>query len=440
MSAKEVGQRLSQARQARNLDLSEVARATRIRSHYLRALEQGEFGELPSPAQMRGFLRTYAKFLELETQELFDLLQPKTEEEAQKTASATFPVREDPTDSQVPLIFSELGAHLRQRRESLKLTLAEIEEHTHIPEHYVQRLEQGAFDSFPSPSQARGMLGNYAEFLGLDGNEMLGRYAEALQHRLQVKKARQPAKPSPARPKLVFRLPAWLVPLVSRDILFGGAVGILLLVFVVWSIGRIAAARASQGREPTAPPLTGLLLTTPQASGGSPTLLPGTAQSINLLEGQTATPGLLGGATLEVGTLGAIQLRLISVQRTWMRVIVDGQMAFEGRTLANQTYSFTAIEQILLLTGNGAALRGFLNEQDLGFLGVYGEVSNLVFTREGAATPTVSATAPFDPELLTATADAALTPGASETPTPPPSAEPPPTAEPTPTAGVSAGP
>src|SRR3972149_5318275 len=98
MSAKEVGQRLSQARQSRGLELAEAARATRIRGHYLLALEEGEFGLLPSPAQVRGFLRTYAEFLDLDPTDLFDLLKPKPTAEA--VATETPP--EAPAPSQAP--------------------------------------------------------------------------------------------------------------------------------------------------------------------------------------------------------------------------------------------------------------------------------------------------------------------------------------------------
>ena len=430
MSAIEVGQRLRQARKARKLELAEAAKATRIRSHYLRALEEGEFAELPSPAQVRGFLRTYAEFLELDAQALFDLLSPPPEAQGGEQA-ATEPAAtgEQPGESRAPRVFAELGAQLRQRRESLELAPLEVEEQTHIPEHYVQRLEQGAFDSFPSPTQARGMLGNYADFLGLDGNALLLRYAEALQQRFQARQATKPPKPQPKPPRLVFRPPAWLASLFSRDVLFGGLAGLMLLIFVVWSIGRIAAARAGEQPEPTAPPLTGLLLATPAAPGGPLTPLPGTPGSINLLEDASPTPGLLGEATIEVGNEGAIQLRLIALQRTWLRVTVDGGVEFEGRSLPGEIYTFSATEQILLLTGNGAALRGFLNEQDLGILGIYGEVVNIVFTREGAATPTVSPTPTFDPGLLTATAGAALTPSATLTPTITPSPQPTETAD-----------
>jgi hypothetical protein len=80
----------------------------------------------------------------------------------------------------------------------------------------------------------------------------------------------------------------------------------------------------------------------------------------------------------------------------------------------------------LLLTGNGSGLRAFLNDQDLGIVGLFGEVVNLVFNAQGAATPTLSPTPTIDPNVLTATSNALLTPSATPSPsateTPEPSA------------------
>lgn len=48
-----------------NLSLLDVATATRIKASYLEALEQGEYGLLPGPAYVTGFLKNYASFLGL---------------------------------------------------------------------------------------------------------------------------------------------------------------------------------------------------------------------------------------------------------------------------------------------------------------------------------------------------------------------------------------
>jgi cytoskeletal protein RodZ len=420
MSAQEVGQRLKAARERLGLDIATSAKATRIRSHYLVALEEGDFGKLPSPAQVRGFLRAYATYLELDPDLLFQLLKPP-QSEAYETATPAKKVRSADDSVQA---FAVIGAELRKRRESLQLKFEEIESSIHLPIHYLDRLEHGEFEKFPSPSQARGMLASYAEFLGLESEGLLTRYGEALQARFASKQPEKLSKSKNEPQKLVFRLPEWLAPFLSRDIIFGGVAGLFLIVFVVWSISRIAAAAAGETPEPTAPPIINLLLPSSGQQGtATGSSAAGTGESINLLGQQTATPVLLGEATVQAGAFGNIAVRLISTQRTWMRVIADGRVEFEGRTLPGESYAFTAAGQIVLLTGNGSGLRAFLNDQDLGILGLYGQVVEVVFSAEGAATPTLSPTPTINPGVLTATSEAALTPSASSTATITPSPE-----------------
>jgi hypothetical protein len=62
----EIGGSLRAAREHRQLQLSEVERATHIRAKYLTALEEERFNVLPGTAYAKGFLRTYADFLGLE--------------------------------------------------------------------------------------------------------------------------------------------------------------------------------------------------------------------------------------------------------------------------------------------------------------------------------------------------------------------------------------
>ncbi|HYX76467.1 MAG TPA: helix-turn-helix domain-containing protein, partial [Gaiellaceae bacterium] len=62
----EIGSSLRTAREHRQLQLSDVERATNIRSKYLAALEDEQFDVLPGTAYVKGFLRTYADFLGLD--------------------------------------------------------------------------------------------------------------------------------------------------------------------------------------------------------------------------------------------------------------------------------------------------------------------------------------------------------------------------------------
>jgi cytoskeleton protein RodZ len=62
-----VGAKLKQRRELLSLSIKEINKNIHIREEHLVAIEQGEFGQLPSPVQARGMLVNYAEFLNLDT-------------------------------------------------------------------------------------------------------------------------------------------------------------------------------------------------------------------------------------------------------------------------------------------------------------------------------------------------------------------------------------
>ncbi len=71
-----IGTKLRQAREKRQLGFDDAAEATRIRPHYLKALESDDLSVIPSAAQARGFLRIYAEFLGLQVSDLVPAAPP----------------------------------------------------------------------------------------------------------------------------------------------------------------------------------------------------------------------------------------------------------------------------------------------------------------------------------------------------------------------------
>jgi cytoskeletal protein RodZ len=67
------GQRLAEARFKRGLNLEDVSQATKIKIEFLTAIENGEYEKLPSFAYAQGFVRNYAKFVNLPEKELLAL-------------------------------------------------------------------------------------------------------------------------------------------------------------------------------------------------------------------------------------------------------------------------------------------------------------------------------------------------------------------------------
>jgi transcriptional regulator with XRE-family HTH domain len=70
----ELGHILREAREARGLTLAQVQEKIRISARFLDALETGKYEQLPTPVHIRGYLRNYARFLELDPKPLLDRL------------------------------------------------------------------------------------------------------------------------------------------------------------------------------------------------------------------------------------------------------------------------------------------------------------------------------------------------------------------------------
>ena len=158
---------------------------------------------------------------------------------------------------------------LRSQRELMGLSLGDVERHTHIRMHYVRALEEGDISHLPSPVQGRGMLSNYASFLGLNTEDVLLRFADGLQAGLYDRQAARNPNPTKPRQEEAGRIPArpsQMRRLFSMDLFIGGLLVVFLIGFGIWGALRISALNSSQVASPTAPPVSAILLATSDAT------------------------------------------------------------------------------------------------------------------------------------------------------------------------------
>jgi cytoskeletal protein RodZ len=299
----------------------------------------------------------------------------------------------------------EIGRALLEAREQLGLSLDEIERATRIRAHHLEAIERGEMDAFPSPVQARGFLHNYAEFLGLDADAITLQYAEALQSR------RSRLMPSPSvretrngpSVRIRSRRPRWL----SSDLIIAVTIFIAILVVLIWGGNRVLAGLRQRAETPEAalslliPTTTTTLTETPSQPGSA-------TESIPEFGTEVATQPLF------LGIADKVYLTVVVEKSAWLKVMVDSDVAFQGRVSEGDAFEFQGDQIVELITGNGAGIRVFYNGQDYGLLGDIGQVVIRLWTLEGALTPTA-----------TITRTATETPRISETPSP--TLSPPPT-------------
>ncbi|HAL62763.1 MAG TPA: DUF4115 domain-containing protein, partial [Chloroflexi bacterium] len=72
----------------------------------------------------------------------------------------------------------ELGEMLREARERKGVSRAEVEEETKIRESLIKALEEQDYGVLPDRIYAKGLLKNYARYLGLDTSEVMRLFGE----------------------------------------------------------------------------------------------------------------------------------------------------------------------------------------------------------------------------------------------------------------------
>jgi cytoskeleton protein RodZ len=276
-------------------------------------------------------------------------------------------------------IFQEIGRELRDRRELLSLHLEEVERNTHVKAHYLDALERGAIDELPSTVQTRGMLSNYATFLDLDVDTLLLRFADALQARYRERNPQKPPGRKPGQP-IVANLPP-MRSFIAGDLIFGVGVVLLLVGFAIWGVSRVLTLQSQQNVESTAPSISEILLASPEAPDSTSTPTPDT---IEAFPGQPTITVVIPTLSGDVN----VQVNLVAAERTYMRVIVDGEVVFEGRVVPGTAYPFEAQDRVEVLVGNGAAIRIVYNGRDLGLLGSFGQVVSNIYRADEIVTPT----------------------------------------------------
>lgn len=297
---------------------------------------------------------------------------------------------------------AELGRWLRDAREAKNLSLDGVEKEIRIRSHYLQALEEEAFDRLPGEVCARGFLRNYALFLGLDPEEAIARYRALVPASEEELSTSGPAKLAMEE---YVEVPLDTQPHRRRPVLIAG---ILLLVLALLGAGWWYYTTRIQGLPFTFPwqsaslggsvssvsptPPSALSMETPGVEPTSPseeqstpagTTAPLPTSTSTATPSPTATRTRAPTITATATPSGGVNLEVELIDYCWMQVTVDDENVFEGFLEVGETRTWHARDRIVLRVGNAGGVRARLNGQDLGVLGEPGQVLDLEWAREG---------------------------------------------------------
>ncbi|MFT3989252.1 helix-turn-helix domain-containing protein [Aestuariivirga sp.] len=172
----------------------------------------------------------------------------------------------------------EAGWFLQREREQRGLSLEDASEATGIHPYHIEAIEYGDMTRMPERSEALGMIGSYAYYLGFDPEPLVTHYAHFLPYPEMAAEAPHPANPAPLSSAKILRfakLPAMPKFNFRLDGIPGGTGGLIASIagamflfatvsYVMMTPSSEDTASAQQAQAPAADPM-------PTASTGTDT-------------------------------------------------------------------------------------------------------------------------------------------------------------------------
>lgn len=341
------------------------------------ALETGSYECLPAPVFVRGFLRTLAKHLGLEADELLALYLAAV---PQSVAPSAVPV---PANGSPHL--SAGNGHANG------YTNGHTNGHTNGSANaYANGQSNGHTNGHTNGNANAYINGQSNGHTNGNANGHINGHSNG--HAVAEPVAATPPPELKTHWKPVWARPAWL----SGNVLMSGLIVLLLTVGVAWGgdqmlkgLGQSQPARALNALQPT---IEAIVL--------EPT--PTDDLALNPTPAATAVPttpvSIFAASPTPLSAQHNLELKLDMPGRSWVRVDADGVTVFQAILEAGNSKTFTAKNRITMRAGNGAGVSVTVNGSAQGPLGASGDVvdKQWVLSDTGAvsSTPPVWSTPP----------------------------------------------
>ena len=235
-----------------------------------------------------------------------------------------------------------IGSYLHQTRLEKNISLEAISQKTSIPHRLLKAIESGEIEELPELFYTKALISKFAK--AIDAQEIDLKDLNEIQPDLS-----SPAKTSKTRWHLpIFQLRTSHLYLLYILTILVSVKGITTLVERPIIINKIQVAK----QVPLESPVT--------INSPSPT------QSTTLVS-RSATP-----------TSAVVNITL--KERCWLKVIVDGNVEFEGILLKGTNRTWTGKEQVTVRAGNAGGVLITFNDEQKKLLGKPGQVEEVTYT------------------------------------------------------------
>jgi cytoskeleton protein RodZ len=271
------------------------------------------------------------------------------------------------------------GERLQREREMRGITLEEIAEATKIGTRALRALEEQDFDKLPGGIFNKGFVRAYSKYLGIDEEQAVADYVEAVNEAQATGKL--------ARPEIV--PPAVTVEEPSAEPI---EIPWMLLVCGVLLIGLVVSARYYYARHGLQKLTRQRVASEPSQAKQEPQVVPepqpvATAPAPGQQEpAQTAAVHAAQAPGATSAPAGEFVVKVHANELSWVQIEADGKLVFSENMAANADRVVQATKQIVIKTGNAGGIELTQNGKPLPAIGPKHEVRTVRLTAQGPET------------------------------------------------------
>lgn len=262
-----------------------------------------------------------------------------------------------------------IGDILRKEREKQRMTVEDVENGTSIRASYIEAIESGQYDKMPGRVYAKGFIKNYANFLKLNGDEIVKQFVSEVSpvvEPVEIEVDKEGGK------KTSFSVSGKRISTEDEGFSIGNylsANGILAaIIAVVVIVGGIFYYTKDSSTDIAQTDVKTTQETKP-APQNPPTQTPAPAQPQQVA---VATPA---------PQVDGVNVKATFSDDCWMLVTVDGAVVYEGVINAGQVMDWKGNDNVNFRIGNAGAVDFVMNGQNFGKLGEDGDVLDKTFTK-----------------------------------------------------------
>lgn len=253
----------------------------------------------------------------------------------------------------------EIGKTLRQLREKKGLSLEQVEQAIKIRMRYLEAIEDGDMTVLPGMVYARGFIKSYAEYLGINGQELLDSHETTAQvETSQTSSIDTLTRAERIKPEQD-RTPVTGIRLMPQ--ILGGA-GVLAVVVIAYML-LVNNTEDKQTQEPVDTPTTETEQTAP-APVKQPEPTPPPKPKTTIAAGQKG-PNETSFAVTSTDPMTLVMSA--AVGDCWIQVVADGKVVASETVKKGDKRTWTADKSLSLQTGNSKAITMQINEQPVAF-------------------------------------------------------------------------